>query len=47
MRVFYATIVGLVVRVEYFISYRILYGLGNKTSYGYSAKIKYRSRETM
>jgi Na+/H+-translocating membrane pyrophosphatase len=43
MRVFYATIVGLVVGAV--ISSVTVYTVGNKTSYGYSSKIKYWSRD--
>jgi hypothetical protein len=43
MRVFYA-IVGLVVGAV-ISSVTILHRIGNKTSYGYSSKIKYWSRD--
>jgi type III secretory pathway component EscS len=44
MRVFYATIVGLVVGLLFHLLQNIT-GIGNKTSYGYSSKIKYWSRD--
>jgi hypothetical protein len=46
MRVFYATIVGLVVGLLFHQSTEY-YWFGNKTCYGYRAKIKYRSRNVV